>query len=148
LVQKFQKPIGNGLSHDIVVEMAKLLSDRVLEFHRPLSQDRLCAAARLPHSSATVAEFVTCHHPPCKRLHPSRARFGRIPPVACESIVVCFRARNYILRILIPHGALYFNMHDFWSRRVILRRKDDRQNAPLKDWFPKMPSSFDVLSKF
>ncbi len=39
-------------------------------------------------------------------------------------------------------------MHDFWSRRVILRRKDDRQNAPLKDWFPKMPSSFDVLSKF
>ncbi len=39
-------------------------------------------------------------------------------------------------------------MHDFWSRRVILRRKDGRQNAPLKDWFPKMPSSFDVLSKF
>jgi len=38
-------------------------------------------------------------------------------------------------------------MHDFWSRRVIVRRKDDRQNAPLKDWFPKMPSSFDALSK-
>lgn len=38
-------------------------------------------------------------------------------------------------------------MHDFWSRRVILRRKDGRQNAPLKDWFPKMPRSFDVLSK-
>ncbi|MDP3067499.1 MAG: hypothetical protein Q8M72_02385 [Methylocystis sp.] len=136
------------MSRDIVVEMAKLLSDRVLEFHWPLSQDRLCAAARLPCSSATIAEFVTCHHPPCKRPHPSRAWFGRIPPVACESVVVCFRARNYILRILIPHGALYFNMHDFWSRRVILRRKDDRQNAPLKDWFPKMPSSFDVLSKF
>lgn len=36
-------------------------------------------------------------------------------------------------------------MHDFWSRRVILRRKDDRQNAPLKDWFPKMPGSFDAI---
>jgi len=33
-------------------------------------------------------------------------------------------------------------MHDFWSRRVIVRRKDDRQNAPLKDWFPKKAEQF------
>jgi hypothetical protein len=148
LVQEFQKPIGNWLSHHVVVKIAKLLSDRVLEFHRSLALCRLGATTRFGASSATIAEFVTRHYPSRERLQPARAGSRRIPPVARESIILCFRARYHILRILVPHGALYFNMHDFWSRRVIVRRKDDRQNAPLKDWFPKMQSGFDALSKF
>ncbi len=136
------------MSYDIVVKVAKLLSDGVLKFHGSPPLYRLGAASRLRTPSASIAEFVTRHYPSCKRLQPARAGSRRIPPVARESIILCFRARNYILRILVPHGALYLNMHDFWSRRVIVRRKDDRQNAPLKDWFPKMPGSFDPLSKF
>jgi hypothetical protein len=121
------------LSHDIVVEIA---SSFPIESWNSTGRGRWASCAPLcALLLGDDAEFVTCHPHPAN-VSTLRGPVSKNTAVACESVVVCFRPRNYILRILIPHGALYFNMQDFWSRRVMLRRKDDEANA-AESWFLK-----------